>query len=54
MGVGVLWGEFMQCVGRVSPMSVGILLYTRVAGRVYYVVVADYTGIKINTREVGG
>ena len=36
-------------------MIMGILLYTREAGEVYYGLgcVSDYTGIKINTREVG-
>ena len=37
-------------------MRVGILLYTREAGRVYYGVgdVSAYSGIKINTRVAGG
>ena len=47
-------GGGSQGVGRVFQMSVGILLYTRVVGRVYYRVVADYSGIKNNTRVVGG
>ena len=48
--------KFRQCIGRVSRMSAGILLYTRVAGRssLWSVgCVSDCTGIKINTHVAG-
>ena len=48
--------KFRRGVGRVSQMSVGILLYTREVGRVYYGLgdVSAYTGIIFNTRVAGG
>ena len=47
--LGCFGCKFRRGVGRVSQMSVGILLYTRVVGE-FIMVGADYAGIIFNTR----